>query len=115
MQDAETLERAENPRAVIGGNNPPPYDPEKLAECQKKVTDFTDAAGAWLDLKKIDTADQAEKVTDFVTGARKVWKEIDETRKAAKQIHDEAGKAVQAAFTPLLDKIKLSVDKISAM
>lgn len=60
MQDAETLERAENPRAVIGGNNPPPYDPERLAECQKKVTDFTDAAGAWLDLKKIDTADQAE-------------------------------------------------------
>lgn len=104
-----------NPRAVIGSNNPPPYDPDIWSDCAKKVEDFTAAAGEWLNLGTIETQDQSQKATDFVSGARKTYKAIDEARKAAKAPHDEAGKAVQAAFAPLLDKIKLSVDKIAAM
>ncbi|WP_333826890.1 hypothetical protein [Pararhodobacter sp.] len=91
-------------------NNPPgPVVPETLIA---KVQDHTDAAGAWLDLKAITDKDQAEKATDFVTGARKVWADLEAERKAQKKPHDDAGKAVQDLFTPLLAKVKAATDKV---
>lgn len=104
-----------NPREVIGGNNPPPYDPEVLAEAQKSVADFNDAAKAWLDLKELETSDQSERLTDFVSGARKVWKKVDDARSTAKKPHDDAGAAVQSAFKPLLDTITKMVDLVKPM
>lgn len=109
---------AENPRAVMGDNAPPPpspYDLEVFDKHQTKAREFADAAGAWLDLKTIETEEQATKLTDFVNGARGVSKEIDEARKTAKKPHDDAGKLVQKAYVPLIEMVDESGKKVSVM
>ena len=87
-----------DPRLSIGGNNPPIVDPEVLARETARVAEFADAAGDWLDLADISTVEQAGKLKDFIDGARKVWKDIDAARKAAKQPHADAAAAVDTAF-----------------
>ena len=94
------------------GHNQPPMIPEDVTA---KVKDFTDAAGAWLDIKEIDTQERSEKATDFVSGARKLYKAVDEARKTAKKPHDDAAQAVQDAFLPLLKKIDKSVDAVKKL
>lgn len=83
-----------------------PYDPVIHESLRLNVTAFCDAAGAWLDLKTITTTAQSERLTDFVAGARGLYKKADDARKKAKSIHDARGAAVQKAFTPLLDKLE---------
>lgn len=97
--------------AAIGHNNPP-IVPEEIAA---KAKDFNEAAKAWLDLKVIDSQERAEKATDFIDGARKTFKLIDTARKDAKKPHDDAGKAVQDAFNPLLEAITRAADGVKAM
>jgi hypothetical protein len=101
--------------AGLGHNNPPPFDPEKLAAADARVKEWMDAAGDWLDLGEIRSEDQAARLTDMIDGARKVFKAVDEERKEAKKPHDEAGKAVQAAYTPLLDRLERTVAKLKPL
>lgn len=96
----------------IGDNNPPAFDQSALDEAVKSFDDFMSASKVWLDLPKIETDDHASKATDMITGLRKLFKEIDDTRKAQKKPHDDAGKKVQAAFTPYLEKVKAAGDKL---
>ncbi|MCB5411817.1 hypothetical protein [Pseudogemmobacter faecipullorum] len=102
-----------SPIAGLGHNHPPgPSLPEDL---QAKLRDFLDAGGAWLDLKEIETTEQSQKAADFVTGARTVFKAIEAERVAQKKPHDDAGKAVQAFFTPFLDKIDRTADAVKKL
>lgn len=108
---------AEDP-APIGHNRPPAYDGEKLAELKNSGSDFADAAGEWMDLAKkegITTEDQAEKLNDFITGARALWKKTDEQRKADKKPHDEAGKEVQAVYAVPLGVLKECGDRAKGL
>jgi hypothetical protein len=96
----------------IGHNSPPaplPYDPEVVEACGRIVTDFCDAAGAWADLVEIESDEQSQKLTDFVSGARKVKKKVDDARVAAKKPHDDAAKAVQEVFSTLLLKLDRAI------
>lgn len=106
-----------NERAVMGGNNlpPPAYDITVWERHRAKALEFADAAGAWLDLKVIETAEQSAKLTDFVDGARKVSKIIDDARKDEKKPHDAAGKKVQDAYLPILKIVADSVEKVSVL
>lgn len=94
------------------GHNSAPIVPDEITS---KVQDFSDAAGAWLDLGEIDSIERSQKATDFVAGARKVFKEVDEARKAAKKPHDDAAKAVQDAFLPLLKTVERAADAVKKM
>lgn len=105
----------DNERAVIGGNAPPLVDPDLLAQCKGRVDEFAAKTREWLDLGEIANADQASRLADFITGARKVSKVIDEARVKAKKPHDDAGKAVQAIFTPLLDTLTKLADRVKPM
>ena len=107
----ETLE----PRLSIGGNNPPPYDPEIVAGFDARVRLWSDAAGEWSDRAKITSDDESAQITDFVTGARKIATELDAARKAAKQPHLDAGKAVDDAFRRPLAIIERVVEKMKAL
>lgn len=109
------MTEAANERAVIGDNNPPLFRADKVWEHEDKATEFLDAAGDWLDLKVIDTEENAGKLVDFLDGLRKRFKEVDDDRKADKKPHDDAGKAVQAAYTPIMDKIKLAGERVKPM
>lgn len=102
----------DNDRAVIGGNNPPPFDPETHAEYQATVAEFMAVSKQWLDLEAIATQQQAEQLADQVTGLRGLFKKVDDARKAAKKPHDEAGKAVQDAYNPILAQLKRAGDAL---
>lgn len=101
--------------APIGHNSPPPYRAEILEAHQKKAAEFLDAAGEWLDLKEIGSAEQASELNDFIAGVKKVGKAVDEDRKTDKKPHDDAGKKVQAAYSPILDKMRLAIDRVTPM
>lgn len=101
--------------AEIGHNNPPAYDPEALAAEEARAREFADAAGAFLDLGELDNEDDAQRLNDYIAGARKVRKAIDDARKAAKKPHDDAGKEVQAAFTPIIETVDRSVKRVQPM
>lgn len=96
-------------------NNPPPYDPAVLDALRPPVQAFAETAGQWLDMGEITSEEEAARLNDFLAGARNLWKEIDEARVAAKRPHDEAAKAVQAAFTPLADVVAKAADKCKPM
>lgn len=92
-----------------------PYDAELWFGFHKRVSDFCDAAGAWSDLGKIESAAQSERLTDFVTGARGLSKQVEDTRKAQKQPHSDRATAVDKAFNPLKDKLDLVAAKMKAI
>lgn len=109
--DVGTLFDKPNPREVIGGNLPPPFDPAPLAEKEAQVASFLDAAGEWLDLGEIETDVQAGYLNDFVAGARGLAKQIEDWRVKAKAPHAEAAKAVDDAAKPPALKIRTALDR----
>lgn len=94
-----------NPRAVIGDNKPPAYDKEAHTSLAERVESFLKATQLWLKQPKIETDEDAGRVTDQITGLRDLHKEVDAVRVQYKMPHDDAGNEVQAAFKPLLDKL----------
>jgi hypothetical protein len=99
----------------LGHNKPPLVDPELIAQSKAKVEAFAASAGEWLALGEIPDAEKAGELADYIAGARQVYKRVDEARVAAKKPHDEAAKAVQGMFTPLLDTITRCVEKLKPM
>lgn len=99
--------------AGLGHNQPPgPFLPENLAA---KIADFSDAAGAWLDLKAFANEEQSQKAADFIKGGKEVEKLVDAERKTQKQPHDVAAKAVQDFFAPKISTIKIAHERVSMM
>lgn len=99
----------------IGDNRPPPYDPDVIDAFKPRINAFADTVGQWLDMGDIETEEDAARLNDFLTGARKLWKEIDAARVEAKKPHDEAAKAVQSAFSTLLDIVTKAAEKPKPM
>jgi hypothetical protein len=104
--------------AGLGHNNPPDpplYDPAVHAAMVAKVTEFTDAAGAWLDLQKIETTEQAERLNDFLTGSRKVRKSIEDARAAAKNPWQQKADFVYSVFNDLVLKMSMTLDLLTPL
>lgn len=105
-----------NDRAGIGGNNPPPFDPDKLADLSQTVDEFMRAS---TDIRAkhnpIQSDAEAQLLTDHIGGLRGLAKKVDAARVDAKKPHDEAAKAVQFVFAPLLDRIKRATEAMLAM
>ena len=104
-----------NPRAVMGANFPPPFDPAVVQEHDEAAARFADVAGQWLDRGDLTAEEDAQKLTDFIAGARGRKKLADAARADAKRPHDDAGKAVQAAFAPILTKLDAAVAKVQPL
>ena len=81
--------------APIGHNSPPPYRAEILEAHQKKAAEFLDAAGEWLDLKEIGSAEQASELNDFIAGVKEraldtdVLKSLTPGQQVIKIVHEE--------------------------
>lgn len=99
----------------IGDNSRLPYDPALLDQHSAKAREWCDAAGAWLDLGRLDTADQAEQVKAWVDGARKVRKEIDKDFRAAKAPFDASIAKIREDWNPLFNAIDMAVEKLKPM
>lgn len=104
-----------NPRAVAGGNNPPFYRAEIVEAHEAKAAKFLDAAGEWLEIKTIETDEDASLLSDFIAGVKKNIKLTDEDRKTDKKPHDAAGEAVQAAYNPIIEKMKRAIERVTPM
>lgn len=98
-----------NERAVMGSNQGPSFNPEVTAEFEEKIRDFADAAAEWKEQGEITDNDTAEKANDFLSGARKLFKSIEDRRREEKQPYLDAGREVDAAFNSLKSKIEKAV------
>lgn len=96
----------DNPRAVIGDNQPP--EPTPLEAFGAHVGDLMENARQFLDGEAITTQGQADDVGRLLDMCRQSAKDADKQRKAEKQPHMDAGKAVDAAWNPLIEKCELA-------
>jgi hypothetical protein len=87
-----------NDRAVIGANNPPPYDPDVLAKHTQAASALAAEAAPWLNKGEVESDAEAQQLTDVIAKARKLYKDAEDARKAEKQPHMDASKAVDTAF-----------------
>lgn len=88
--------------AVLGHNNPP--EPTPLEAFATDINDLYDEAKNWLDGTAIENQGQADEVTRLFDAARKTGKAADAKRAELKKPYDDAAKAVQTAWKPLIDK-----------
>ena len=86
-------------RLGIGGNNPPAFEAYSMALDDAYLT-----AKDFLDGKPIGGQAEADAVGRIVSETKKLRRDADAARAEEKRPHDEAGKAVQAKWKPLLDR-----------
>lgn len=104
-----------NPRAVIGDNAPPAYRVDVVEAHDAKSREFLDAGGAWVEAGPVTDETQAGKLNDFLAGIKEIRKTVDADRKADKKPHDDAGKEVQAAYTPILNRIDKAIQRVTPL
>jgi hypothetical protein len=90
-----------NPRAVAGGN----LSPFQIAE--EAINDLYDEAKNWLDGAAVEDQATADGIAKLLNLIRKAEKDAEAFRKAEKEPHMAAAKAVDAMFKPLADKCAL--------
>jgi hypothetical protein len=92
-----------------GHNNPPPYDEAALEKTKSTVDKFLAAADVWRKTE-ITSEKMAGQLGDMITGLRELGAQVEAERKAAKKPHDDAGKAVQAVYVPMTDRVDRALD-----
>ena len=92
-----------------------PYDEAKFLELKGRVSALAETGGTWLDLGAIDTKERAQKAVDFTAQVKKAVKYIEDERKAAKQPHMDAAKAVDDACKALSAPLTKLADRLSAL
>lgn len=93
---------SKNDRAVIGGNSPPSL----FEDAKQRADDICGEARLWLDGAVIDSQDMADGIANLDAMLRKTEKAVDDARKADKQVHLDASRAVDDQYRPLLDGVK---------
>ena len=88
-----------------GHNAPPPFDAFSL-----HIEELIENAKQFLDGEPIDTQGQADDVGKLLDMIRTAKKDADKERAAEKKPHDDAAKAVQARWKPLLDRCDIAAD-----
>lgn len=100
-----------NPRAVLGGNNPPdPID----AICAQFEADRDEAAN-WLDGSKVENEDQMKAVDALRKSAREWRLALEAGQKSASAPLHDAWKAELARWKPTLDDAKRHEDGLRAL
>jgi hypothetical protein len=92
---------ADMDRLGIGANYPP--EPTPFDAIQVHVQDLVETAKGFLDGSGVTTQAEADAVSKLMDEGRKASKAADNARADEKRPHDEAGKAVQAKFKPLIE------------
>lgn len=89
--------------AEIGHNKPPVH-----LLWKEEIDGLFEEATNWCDGEPIASQDQADKVGQLLDMIRTASKDCDKQRAAEKKPHDDAGKAVQALYKPLLDRADIA-------
>ncbi|GGJ39822.1 hypothetical protein CDQ92_13355 [Sphingopyxis bauzanensis] len=69
------------------------------------VDDLYSEAANFVDGEPVKTQGEADALAAIITGAKQIRKDADAARKTEKQPHDDAAKAVQAKWAPVLTKV----------
>lgn len=93
-----------------GHNNPPPDAPDPFAAFSVHIEDLMETAKGFLDGESIDSEGLATKVSQLLDDCRTAGKDADKARAEEKKPHDDAAKAVQAKWKPLIDRAALAAD-----
>jgi hypothetical protein len=112
---AATLKRAKPATAPVadeappvGHNNPP--EPTPLENAKELLSLLDVEASAWFDGEPIKNHKQADEVARLIDAARKAKQQFDNDRKAEKKPHDDAAKAVDAAWKPVISAAERILD-----
>lgn len=105
----------EQPTATIGDNNPPPYDAAELEEFEKTLREFAHAGDEWNKFEKLENAEQAGKLNDFVSGLKSFKSKVDKARKAAKDPWLTKGREVDAAFNSRIAAIDVILKAVNPL
>lgn len=97
MSKTATIPAAD--RVVTAKDNAPP-DP--FVAHAANIASWREEGGHWLDGAPIQNAKEAEAVEVILDRSREAWKAADDARIVEKRPHDDAAKAVQAKWKPLL-------------
>ena len=87
-----------------GHNNPPPFEAWSM-----HIEGLFDLANS---IGEATNDEQEAQLDDLLDELRKAAKEADKERAAEKKPHDDAGKAVQAKWKPLLTRCDIATDAI---
>lgn len=90
------------------GHNNPPNDFEIS---KKEIDDLYDEAKLWLDGEPIATQGQADQITKLLAKIKAAAKTADTNRKYECQPHDDAKKAIQEKYAPLIADTKGTTGK----
>ena len=90
-----------------GHNQPPPLEAFSL-----HIEDLFSLVSGSLAAGEVATDEQEAALDGLMDDLRKAKKDADAQRAAEKKPHDDAGKAVQAAWKPLLDRCDMGLDAI---
>ena len=85
--------------SLIGHNNPPPHEAFAI-----HIGDLYEEAKHWLDGAGVNSQEEADKVSLLIESLRRARKDADAARAEEKRPHDEAAKAVQARWKPIIDQ-----------
>lgn len=87
-------------RTVSATDNNPPA-PTAIEAARELLSDIEVEATAWFDGAEVENQAQADEVSRIIDAARKAKTRFEADRKAEKQPHLDAGKAVDDAWKPL--------------
>lgn len=107
--------KAENPRAVIGGNQPP-ADPieDPIEQALTAIADLYDEARHFADGEPIATEAMHDTVTALYDQIHEAGKVADALRKAEKKPLDDAIDAIQSKYNPFIQPKRGKVDLAKA-
>ena len=89
----------------VGHNQPPEATPFEIVK--NGIDDIYAEAKHWLDGGTVSSQAEADNIGLLLDMARKSWTAADDQRKAEKRPHDDAAKAVQEKYKPLLTRAEL--------
>lgn len=93
------------------GHNNPPNDFEELSN---QIQEAIAQAENWLKDREITTTQDADKAAGFQQKLAALSKQADKERTAEKKPHLDAGRAVDAAYKPLIDNPKGTIANLKA-
>lgn len=101
-----------DPTAIVGlGHNAPPADP--FDDIRQEIEDLYDEARNFCDGKPIDTQALADVVTELHDRIHAAGKKADDLRIVEKTPLDDAVKAIQAKYAPLISDTKSVKGKVT--
>lgn len=92
---------AENPRAVVGGNNPP-EEMTAFEAVKINADDLCDEALLWFEGNPATTQEQADAINTLLDRIKKAADAVENRRVTEKKPHDDAIDEIQGRYNPII-------------